>query len=352
MRKKKSYAGLIIVPLLIIVLYIIFAARRLTTEFHLTPSWTMEVQNTELSPGEEADLIPYKFKDCYGYFTADGKLVSKIDYDFKAAISTDYSTSYGMDSKAFRVYSTNQNVVCYVKEAGFPYFSQDRIYVILPGGTSIAQYDNKGEQIFLHESYSTITALASSKGGTACGYADGTVIVFDKHGVIQQNFIPGGSEENVIYGIALSEDGKTAAYITGLDKQRLVVSTVENNLPKVIYYEYFDQDLTRESLVKFNGNLIYYNYKGGLGILNLDKKKSYKYELDGIITQVEFTADNKVAFVLSKNGDKYTITMLEPYNHFAGKFSFQTETAFIQVRNNDLFVGRNDKISKLTISRK
>ena len=352
MRKKKRIAHLIIIPFAFVILYIIFAAKPLTREYNLKADWTINTFDDQVSAVKGEDLVPFKFKNQLGYFSQDGKIYSKYDFDYKACITENYWTSYSEDSASFYVYGPDGKKVSCINEEGFPFLSQNRIYVLLPGGTSLAQFDLKGNELFLQESYSPLTAISSSRGGTAAGYADGSIKVFDSNGVLKMNFIPGGSSVNIIYGLTLSDDGKYCAYITGLDRQRVEIALEEDGKPKILYTEYFDSDLTRQTFMKFNGNVLYYDYTDGLGIVNLKNCKSYKYEIPGLVKQLEFSGDSKVAFLLTKDKSEYTLTFLEPYNHFAGKLAFNAESAFVQVRGNNVFLGRDGKISKLTLSRK
>lgn len=351
MKEKKHYAGVVFIPLLFIILYIIFAARVLTTEFRLKPQWTVDAEQTIAQTSKEK-VYPFKYKGKIGYFTENGSISVKNDYSYKAAISENYWSDYSVDSQSITVYDSSSKPVCVINEYGFPFFEQDRIYMFIPGGNSVAQYDVTGTQIFLRESYAPITAFASSQGGTACGFADGRVMVMDSKGITRQDFVPDGSATNVIYGIGISDDGNTAAFVTGLDQQRFCVSVQEGDHSKIIHSEFLEKELTRETLVKFHGNTVYFNYNGGLGIYNIDRKKSYRYELPGKIQQIEFSSESKLAFVLSKDAGVYTVTMLEPHNHCAGSFSFSAESAFIRVDGKQLFIGQGSKISKYTVSRK
>ena len=106
--------------------------------------------------------------------------------------------------------------------------------------------------------------------------------------------------------------------------------------------------------MKFNrsANTVWYGYKGGLGIVDLKKLNSYKIPLKGTVIQIEEAENSEFTYILSRENSKCTVTVLEPFNQVAASFSFTAESAFIQVNKDSLFIGRDNKISRLTVSRK
>ena len=107
-------------------------------------------------------------------------------------------------------------------------------------------------------------------------------------------------------------------------------------------------------LVRFNesGDTVFYNYNGGLGIVDRRHPKSSHVPLEGTIVQIEESNTSGLVFVLSHQKNKYTVTVIEPFDHPVGSFSFTADCAFLQVRGDAVFIGRNNKISRFSISRR
>ena len=82
------------------------------------------------------------------------------------------------------------------------------------------------------------------------------------------------------------------------------------------------------------------------------KSTSKKIPIKGKISQIEFSDDNELVFVLSKDEEKYTVTILESFIYPMASFSFEGECSFIKTYENSIFIGRNTKISKISISKK
>lgn len=350
-KKKKN----LLVPIAVIfcVLYIILSVRPMGQEIHFTPEWTEDISHIQEN-SDDAKKIPFKLSQNIGYFTADGKIVSSITFPFKSSISEKWYSTFGASSTKTEFFSPDGTLAGTIEEPGFPFFDQDRIFVMQPGGTSFIKCGPDGKREWNYEHYSPIIAFSSSKSGIAAGYADGTVISFLPDGKIDQKFSPGGSNYDVILGVAISEDGSKIACVSGQDQQRFIVAEKNGGHSKVIYHEYLDESVSRQTLVKFNNNsdYVYFNGKDFLGIVNSKKSTSKKIPVKGKISQIEFSDNNELVFILSKNENKYTVTILESFVYPMASFSFEGESSFIQVHDDSLFIGRNTKISKISISKK
>lgn len=353
--KKKSKKKILILCAVFCLLYIILAMRPLTTELHFSPQWTQNIFRTEeLSLEEQENLIPYKLGQVIGYFTPEGKIFSTISYPAKASISQNYYCTYGFSNNQTDFFSPQGTLVANLQESGFPFFDQDKIFVFLPGGNSFAYFNSQGKKMWTYENYAPITAFSSSSNGIVAGYSDGKIVSLKYDGTVDQDFFPGGSELSVILGCDISEDGTKIAMISGHNKQRFSVAQNENAHSKIIFHEFVPNETNQQSLVKFNdeNNLVYYGYKNGLGIVNLKKLKSKHISLPGNVVQIEKSSLEGMIFVLSRNKNTYTVTAIESPQNKAAEFSFEANCAFIQVRDNKLFVGRDDKISLMNIYRK
>ncbi|MFA6937248.1 MAG: hypothetical protein WCQ67_03355 [Treponema sp.] len=353
MKNKEKSHILILSAIIFCILYIIFAFKPLGSELNLSPDWTEDISRIKKTNSKDK-LIPFRLGQNIGYFTPDGKIASSISFPCKASISKTFYTTFSEDNSSAPLNYADGSLAATLNYSGFPFFDDDRIFVFLPGGSSFLQCDIRGNKIWQYESYSPITSFDSSENGTVAGYADGSIVSFTKSGKISQQFSPGGSTFAVILGTGISNDGSMIASVSGQDKQRFVLAKKDGEHSKVIFHEYLEKDQTKQVLVKFNkkDNTVYYDCNGYLGIVDIEKLKSAKIPLDGEIIQIEESSVDSLVFILSKKGTTYSVTILEPFNNSLGSFSFEADSAFIQVSGNALFVGRDTKISRLTISRK
>ncbi len=353
--KNNTKAKLAILIGVFCLLYIIFSFRPLGEELHLTPDWTIAIDRDGAAPDKEGNLVPFKLGQAIGYFSDDGKMARCIPYSFNAAISTSYYAVYNADNSRTQVRTPDGNVAVTLDAPGFPYFSEDRIFVFFPNGSSVARFDSSGGKLWEYEDYSPITAFSSSAGGSVIGFADGQLVSILADGRIDQQYYPGGSELSAIYGAAISDDGSLIACISGLRTQRFVVSKrASGEHPKVIFHEYLPSDSNTLRMVKFNADadMAFYNYNGGLGVADLKEARSAHIPLPGTVVQIEESKEFGLMFVLSRDKGEYSVTVLEPFDQVLATTSFKADNSFLLVQGEHVFIGRDNKISRLTVSKR
>ena len=81
----------------------------------------------------------------------------------------------------------------------------------------------------------------------------------------------------------------------------------------------------------------------------MKKNKNYKIPIDSRIIDIAET-ENQI-FLLGKKGTVNSIYILEKTNILEGKFSFEAENSFIRTKDNSLYVGKDNTISKILITR-
>ncbi len=335
-------------------LYIILSFRPLGNELHLVPDWTLSIDREGSAPEDGESLVPFKLGQTIGYFSETGKIASCIPFNFNAAISPNCYAVYNSNNSRTEVKFPGGDTAVTIEGAGFPFFSDDRIFLFFPNGSSVARYDLSGKKLWEYESYAPITSFASSAGGSVIGFADGQIVSLKNDGSIDQQYYPGGSEYSAIYGVAISDKGDLVACVSGLKSQRFIVSKrYTGEHPKVIFHEYLPAESNQLRLVKFNADadIVYYDYNGGLGIVNLEESKGAHIPLKGTVVQIEEAKEFDLVFVLSRNKNKYTVTILEPFDQVLSQTSFQAAHSFLLVRGNHVFIGRDNKISRLSISK-
>jgi ribonuclease BN (tRNA processing enzyme) len=176
---------------------------------------------------------------------------------------------------------------------------------------------------------------------------------FDKDGNNVLEFVPGGSDYPVILGAGISNSGNYLAAISGHSNQRFVLAEKKGDRAKIIFHKEFDNELSRQMLVKFrqDESAVYYSCSDGLGVVNCRSLESSVIPLEGDILSIQEDEDGTV-FVLSKDDSSYSVSVIEAYNVYSGSFSFDAEAAFMSVKDGSLFVGHDSKISRIDIQRK
>ena len=353
MKTKKHTPILLFLAFLFIIIYIILAAKPLGKEYHFTPQWrkniTMPAIKTVPAGTEQ---IYFKLGQTIGYFTEDGQITTFKTFPFKASISSEYYTVYNTEDTNITFYNNKNEEQGTFTISGFPFFEDDRIYMFLPGGASFSKCNEKGEPVWTNENTIPLTAFSSKEKYTTTGYADGTIKVFENTtGIEAFSFAPGGSDYKVILGLDISSDGTYIASVSGHNKQRFVLTKNEGNQPKIIFHIFLDSDMNRQTVVKFcdNDKRVLYNYDEYLGIYNIEKEKNTNIKIDKTVIAIEET--DSLIFVLGKKNSEYTVYIIEKTDTLEGSFSFTADTAFIKAFNNNLYIGQDTSISKVSITK-
>lgn len=353
MKKRKLTPFYITFGIVFIILYVFLAAHPLGKEYSFSPDWKVYINSSNESNISFSDeLLHFKLGQTIGYFTDDGKIGLNKSFPAKAAISDSYFALYNSESGDFPFYNNKGNQVGTIKTSGFPMFDDDRIFVFLPGGCSFSFCNQNGNVNWSCESTIPITAFSSNESFTASGYADGSIKVFDNaEGKLKINFKPGGSDYPILLGLDISPDGEYIASVSGLNKQRFVLAHKEENQPKILFHTFLNSDLKRRTFVKFSsdGERVFYNYENNLGIYDLNEQKNYSIPINSKIISMEETEN--LYFFLGKTDDTYSVYIVEKTNTLEGTFSFTADSAFIKTYKNHLFIGKDDSISRITLSK-
>lgn len=343
------------------VLYVIIASKPLYPEIQFLPVWTIDLEaytkgeNTDVTEEDYENAVSFKLGQNLGYFTKDGKILSYISFPYKATISNDSYTLYGTSSQQMEIKSPANKEIGKIVPTGFPYFTEDCKFLFLPGGSGFSKLNDKGEVEWTYEGFTPITAFSSSRTGTVAGFATGTVIGFDSEGNITHNYNPGGSNYEVILGAAISESSKYIATLSGQGGQRFVISKRSGKSygahTSIVFYKSMDVELNRQVLIKFSRDerKVFYSNAKGVGIVDCKTFRNTELPVKGRILSILESENGKEIFILSKEGNTYTVSTIESFDAFAGSFSFDAQSACIAVKDDSLFVGRDGKISRMDI---
>lgn len=338
-------------------LYIIFSFRPLATTLQLTPLWTTTIEASTQKSTSTSKALPFKLGQNTGYFSHSGEITTLKNFEYKATISPKYFATYSQNSQSFEVIDTKGEVVATITNGGYPYIVDNTIFLILPGGAGFEVKDFSNSTISRYQHTSPITSFNSNEHLTAVGFADGTICTFDEKFQLIHKIEPGGSDLPVILGSNISPNGTYIACVSGQNKQRFLLFKNKEHHTQIIHHQYIDNSVFRQTFVHFSNDesKVFYNDSTGLAIVDCNNFKYKHIDIPGQILNIQESSVANSIFVLSKekkhNRNFYTITILESKIYKTGSFSFQADSAFILTDENSLFIGKDNKISKILISK-
>lgn len=353
MKSAKNLYFYIILAIIFSIAYIVFAIKPLGTEYQFTPEWKIDVTNPSLSkPEEDQTLLPFKLGQTLGYFTPDGKVTTFVTFPQKASISKNFYTYYNNNNTVAEYFTPDGKSAGKISITGFPMIDGSRIFVFLPGGSSFVKCTPEGKREWEYGGAVPITAFDSSDNAIVLGFADGNICEFSHNGTLLQRFTPGGSDNPVILGAAVSKSGKYIATISGQNKQRFVLAKRDEAQTKITTHEFLNSKEPSQKLVKFSSDdsTVYYATENELGIADVATGKKSHLKINGNALALQ-EAENTV-FLLSEKDDTYTVYIIEKFATLIGSFTFQADSAFILTNENKLYIGKDSTISCISISKK
>lgn len=349
MKNKKKICIPILIALIFTIIYTIFAAKPLAKEYQFNPEWKINASNPVLKQSDKNQMY-FHLGQTLGYFTEDGDITHYQTFPSKVSISDKYYAVYDSNAQNIPFYFSNGSPAGKIEKSGYPYFKKDLIYIFLPGGNSFSKCSETGNIEWSYEGTMPITAFATNDRFTATGLADGTIHIFNNaDGEILSTFVPGGSDYPVILGIDISNDGQYVASISGHNQQRFVLAHKEEAQQKIIFHSFLDSDSPYQTIVHFcnDGKRVLYNFKNKLGIYDISTNQNTTVTLKSKVIDVEENED--FVFLLGKEKNEYTVSIVEKTNTLFGSFTFTADTAFIHADGPNLYVGKDNTISKLTL---
>ena len=351
MKTKKHFGLALFLIIFISIIYIALAAKPLNKEYSFTPVWKISTANPVINISSKPNSA-FHLGQTLGYFDEDGNISLYKTFPSKVSISDSYYATYTPEAKNTEFFKADGSKAGVIEASGFPYFVDNLVYVFLPGGCSFSKCSETGKILWTFEGTFPITAFTAKEKYTAVGLSNGTIKVLNNtNGATEIDFAPGGSDYPVILGLDISEDGQYIASISGHNQQRFVLSHREENQQKIIYHRFFDFDSPYRTIVYFSkdGKRVFYNFHNGLGIYNLESKEERTLGLKNKLISIEETDD--ITVLMGKEKNIYTVSIIDNTDTLEGDFSFTADSAFIHAANNNIYLGKDNSISKISISR-
>ena len=296
----------------------------------------------------------FRLSEYAGYLTEDTEPVFVSKYPYKATLTDSMWTFYENDTHSIVVRKIDGSDQTVLNTTGFPFFQNNRLFVFLPNGNAVKEYDSSGRQKWIYEGYAPITAYNSSETESVIGFADGEIVCLDSYGNQKFSFYPGGSANEVILGADIDSTRKFAACVSGIDRQRFILSSYENDQQKIVFHEYLDGNLRNPVIVKFGKirNVVYFQCKSGLGIADCEQFKVMVVPMKETIRQIEEIESLGITLVLAEKDDNWKLYFFENTENLTGSISFAAGSAFVKAVDDGFFLGKDDTVSKIRITYK
>ncbi|MDR1899750.1 MAG: WD40 repeat domain-containing protein [Treponema sp.] len=365
-KGKKKYWFILGLPLFIF--YVFAAARPIPRETIISPRWLSSLESDfPVTLGPEAEdgsggegLIPFRLGDRFGYVDRQGHFAINRRREGRLELSEKFWTQYDAVPETIDIRGpTDETALTIENPEGYPFFLDGQIFLIGKEQNSLTALDDAGEVRWTYDFAAPLTCIDAAAGRILTGTIDGTVEVLDGSGKRLYIFPPGGSRIAVILGCAISRDGRLLGIVSGIDDQRFLVleqfGGAENVEYKVVYHEFLEDGFRRGLIVSFidDNRWIIFERQGGLGVYEINTRRSYALELDGDIVDVNGSGDDGLLFVVSSQSARQKrLVVVRLPGRIVAEAPFKSGTAFLGREDRRLYVGGGSTLASFELEKK
>lgn len=356
MNIKRNLKYILSGSLVVLIIYMFLAAFPTGPSMYIQPVWTVQIPAVTADAAadqsaQDETIHPFRLGERYGYFSSDGTIALSRSTKLKTAISSVGWAEYPSDTTATEIFTPDGNPIMTIAGAGFVHLEEARAFLFMPGGDSVSQFDATGTKMWTREHVAPITAFSSSHGATVIGYADGALTALTPEGTELFSFYPGGSDHGVILGTAVSEDGSLVACVSGIERQRFLLIKISGKQHKIVHHEWLEGNLRRQVTVAFesSGKYAFFECAAGLGVVDCSRLSIKILPISGTVVSIGKKPGDSLFAVLSQEDGICRLSAIErPWNLVASA-EFSARDAFLIQEGNALYLGTDDRISRMDI---
>ena len=358
-----------IIGCLVFIVYIFSASRPIAEETVLKPRWItslgistesnlpLPIENFSSSREEEGKLLAFRLGDRFGYVQDDGKFsINQISSGY-VSLSENFWAEYEALPSSIRIMNPRNELILEISDPqGYPFFLDDRIFIMGREQNSLTALGQGGEELWTHDFPSPITCIDAGGGFVLAGTLDGAVMLLDSSGaLVFTPFEPGGSRLSVILGCAISRDASRLAIISGIDNQRFLLMEQFGDAYRVVHHEFLSGGFRRPVHIGFvdGGTKIAYEREEGLGIYDILYRTSTSLSLSGEIEILDNYGGDGFLFLVTSQGPKSKRFVAVRYpGTIVIDAPFRSDRAFLARRERFLFLGGDSALASLELEKK
>ncbi|MFA6505522.1 MAG: hypothetical protein WCT14_05450 [Treponemataceae bacterium] len=350
-KKRRNW---IVLGSIAFVVYVFAASMPIGTETVLSPAWLRQPKEPVSESRAKDDSVPFHTNKLFGYFNPEGDFTLVKTRNERTVISDRYWADFEKTPASIDLYGSDGKLRYSIAERGYPYFADNRIFIVGVEQNQIIALDDAGKGKWRHDFPSIITCADAAAGFSVFGLLDGSIEVLDAKGSRLFAFEPGGSRLPVIAAVRLSSDGKKVAIISGVDPQRFILLERSGQTYKVAHHEYMDRGFRRPVLASFiaGDKFVAFERENGLAIYDVSARKTVIVDTKGRIVDFEDQGARKRFFLIVDNGANRELIGINLPNEVFMRAPFLSSDTFITRRNDRIYLGGNGFIAALDIKNK
>ncbi len=229
-RISKRTVGIYTALLFFSLLYVLLVPQPTTDELLIAPRWSRDVASfdvTKISRNEE-QVMAFRLANHFGYVTPEGIITHVEPVPFHVSYSESRFANYSQGSSGITIRDIYGDPLQNITQRGYPRLKDERIVMLAANGDTISEWDSSGKLKWRREHHAIISDAALRGNHTLIGLLDGRAILINEDGSLNFEYQDTHPEQQMVIGVALSNDRRFSALASGVNPTYLVV--LENRI--------------------------------------------------------------------------------------------------------------------------
>lgn len=355
---KNKVIAVSIIAFVGLVLFILFAAEPVHKQVFFEPVSVTDIGAVENKVSAKTEVrYPFVSHTFFGFFNESGQVVFSKEQPPYFSVSDSLWTAYDFIDAAestapelaepvqAKIIASDGTELCSVAANGLIYVRNDRIFVFLPSGNSLCEYDKTGKLLWMYSMSGIITAFDCTSELLVLGASDGSVACLDKNGKEKFSFYPGGSTVQIIYGLAVSENGKYIGCVCGLEQQRFMLIEI-NDYHKTVFHTFLKNSIRLQVTMLFDKQSRYLFSETAEGLVILDCANFHftQTKVRGHLRSYAVETNDRTFALLTQEERKGYITAFDARCRQVGQTDFDCSSASMIQTKNNFYLIADDKL--------
>ncbi len=323
----------------------------------ILPIDEIEVRNrlAQEDDGREA----FHSDDIFGVVDWEGNLLYRDSVSYGIALSDRFFINYGALPDRQVIQTQDGRIHSVVQEKGYPFFLQNRLFILDPNGSAVCEYDIPTKKLIWERKFaSIITDIAVSsktqgKGITVVALLNGTQFVVNPQGKTIDVLAGDDFGIPVSFACALSDSAEHIAVISGLDPQILRLYDYDKNVCTLIKEWKLESSFRRKILLQFSDSDKYLMFEqtNGLSILELSTGEIMSYDVAGRVIDIlpGMTEQGLLGFSFLGSTGEVEFAFILPGKKQVFTLKSGSSSFFFRTRGKEIMIGLDKWIVKFNM---
>ncbi len=301
----------------------------------------------------ESLIVPFRLGPYYGFHDRDLNLLS---YDVlpralplgHQILGSDFYLDFNSQPGQIIIRDYARTETGRFPGSEHAFILRNSIYQFSNEGHSLYRYSRQGKLEWRSDLLPYISSLDSNlRGDTLLSYVNGRVILLNRQGKQENEYISSGSRVNSVYGAALAPDSESIALIAGLDQQRFVFLKKQQGTYLFQYAKELPNQLRSSQWLRFSRHdpYVFYSSSEGVSVYNFRYEENRLYRVNGSLNQFAEQRDSDLQFFVFHSEDGGRLIAIHGTRGELLRLQLRGSNYSLQVQGRTMYFGQDNLIA-------